>query len=101
MLDQEIGRRSYGVTVDGQDDSSVRRLRIDEATSRLATATASAVRLSIGRAQVAYNTAADIAAVEEAACVERLKWLHVSGHVARAPLPVSKLQIAINLSAQS
>ena len=101
MLDQDIGRRTYVVTVDGQDDSSVRRLRIDEATSRLATATASGVRLSMGRAQVAYNIAADSAAVEEAACIERLKWLHVLGHAARAPLPVSKLQIAINLSAQS
>ena len=100
MLEWVIERRSYIVTVDGHDDSLVQRLRVDEAKRRLAVATASGVRLSIGRAQNAYNIAADIAAFGESACVERVKWLQVLTHAARAPKPVCKLRIAVNLSEQ-
>ena len=100
ILDREIKRRSYIAAVEGNDDSLAQQLRVGEAKRRLGAATASGVRLTIGRAQSDYNTAADIAAFEESACGERLKWLQALEHAVRSPNPVSELEIGVNLSEQ-
>ena len=97
-LDREIERRCYIVAVEDKDSSLVHMSRIAEAKGRVEAARATGVRLSIGRAQSAYNAEADTAAFEESAGVERLNWLRAVEHTARSPSPVIELEIGVNLT---
>ena len=99
-VDREIESRVYTVTVDGQYAVDMRRITVDKTEHQLAVAKHSGVSLSIGRADAAYRTAADVAAVVEASFVERIKWLCIAADAARRPKSVTQQEIVIRLLSQ-